>query len=731
MYAIQTIIADSICKVEIEPSSQIVVAGSTVVFSCESDAPGTHSWLRQGKALVPAVDGIQARQVSADESVLVIARADARRHKGAFSCVVQYGNGKREEKRTKLDFVNPNRLPSGFPLVRPQMGNSGLSGVPQEGPATVELRCALETPEEGVDWRWIKTGSDNVTTVLDDDSERIDEDDGILRISPAETGDSGTYVCVADNSRGNAYGPSATINIQIEKPQQCKLDGETYQIGETRQSAGDPCMTCMCLEGAVLRCRSVGCRPQRCPEGQEFHPSNVTCCDGECRPKVIPKPTISRQEEGCRAENGSLIPYGVTLPSADPCVSCTCFRTSGLQCRAVGCVPKRCPLGQVFRKLEGKCCDGDCVPEGLCKDKDGRFTVREGDIFQPDGKRPCEACVCRGGVAERCTEAVCDEPPCARYRRLPETCCGYECLDDDKTDDNDDIGRVKTVDVDDLDDLCVGFGGQKVREGDNYQPGADPCLTCICEDGRAAFCRSIACAPSNMQCQNQTRVPGKCCQYECLDTLMSEEIAIVLGVLYVRQVGPGAILVQWKVPEGSEGLIERGSNMTVYVTVMDGRNSYTKALAAGQVRSYMYHVRDYELGKRMLVTVNGTLGRAPDVKMMVTRAAEVSLDNKVRTTLNLNDALGHVFESRGSDPWGGYSIPRGFKPVARSSKVKNMLNPDSFHRVETSVYDEEPCPHKACGLVRFFLYTLDGEVTNVVSLLFENDQDFEWAEAHL
>ncbi|WAR23289.1 KCP-like protein [Mya arenaria] len=923
---------------EITPTSQKVVVGSPVVFSCVSDVPGNYSWLVGDRDA--AQEGVEVRQVG-KVAVLRINNAQIKRDKRVYTCAVRRPDGSFEEAHTeRLKVLSPNRVHPDYPRVA--VG--------------------------------IQSGSH-------------------LRISDVTAADGGRYTCVAVNNRGNTYGDTANVNVQIEAPTHCKLDdGEMYKFGETRQRPGDPCTTCTCFEGGLIRCRSVGCVPERCPVDFVFAMSNDTCCKGKC----VPRP--NKLEAVCRDEdNASMSLSDSYTRRSDPCTTCVCS-TLGLQCRSMVCRISPCPPGTRLEQDKSVCCSARCVsdasqlemcldrdgrtvlhgevympnedpcfqcqcvhgsegrcssakcaeptctnftrsrdecckytchtpeqirvPSGYCRDMNGSFTVPNGDVYTPNRTDPCRTCLCEAGSPVLCADSMCDEPPCPNYNLIPGTCCGFVCLDEESeevgeveidlenmcldrdgrqvahgdvympnedpcvqcvceygskgrcasvacasptcknytssrdvcckytchtpeqnrvpsgycrdmngsyTVPNGDVyspnrtdpcrtclceagspvrcadimcdappcpnynlipgtccgfvcldeesEEVEEVEID-LENMCLDRDGRQVAHGDVYMPNEDPCVQCVCEYGSKGRCASVACASPTCKnytssrdvcckytchtpeqnrvpsgycrdmngsytvsngdvytpnrtdpcrtclceagspvlcadlmcdeppCLNYRLIPGTCCGFVCLDE-ESEEVEeveidientpvdikdpiqqeMVLGRVYVRQVGPSGLLVQWTVPVQYEEFADQYANFTVYV-----RENYGQSMHAYS-RPYPAYTRN--------------------------------------NNLDLTAALGQVFESRGAVKFGRYSLPRGFEPVARSPSVQNKVNIGAFHRVEISKYEEEPCQQMECGLVRFFMYNQEGECANVMSLLFDNDLDLEWAKAHL
>lgn len=70
---------------------------------------------------------------------------------------------------------------------------------------------------------------------------------------------------------------------------------------------------------------------------------------------------------------------------------------------------------------------------------------------------------------------------------------------------------------------CVGYLGEVVEDGEPFQPGPDPCVSCVCRKGTGDRCRSIACSPPPPRPGVECRlVPGTCCEFVCEDVKSME-----------------------------------------------------------------------------------------------------------------------------------------------------------------------------------------------------------------
>jgi len=63
-------------------------------------------------------------------------------------------------------------------------------------------------------------------------------------------------------------------------------------------------------------------------------------------------------------------------------------------------------------------------------------------------------------------------------------------------------------------DGCIDREGATVPEGDVYKPDSDPCIECICREGRRTLCSIVTCQVPSCEWE---RIEGECCQFRCLD----------------------------------------------------------------------------------------------------------------------------------------------------------------------------------------------------------------------
>jgi len=61
---------------------------------------------------------------------------------------------------------------------------------------------------------------------------------------------------------------------------------------------------------------------------------------------------------------------------------------------------------------------------------------------------------------------------------------------------------------------CIDRQGAAVSEGASFKPDSDPCIECICREGRQTRCMTVACQPPNCEWE---LIEGECCEFRCLD----------------------------------------------------------------------------------------------------------------------------------------------------------------------------------------------------------------------
>lgn len=705
------------------PRSQKVAENSPAVFTCVSYIPGADiSWYKSGRRLDEIEDEVTIRRINDVTSVLRIDAANIKKHKKTFSCRIEF-EGKQETISVNLKVMSSKRLHKNFPHITPVRSGDDYM-LPSTDPNTVRMKCeSLANKKSTPTWRWIK--DDFIDLSIDDASDddtndRIEvTDDGELIIEGVSASDSGRYMCVATNNRGSAYGTPIKVSVQQGPsiPSGCVDDlGVRSEFGETYNHGGDLCTNCTCVEGVGVRCRSVSCIPIYCSPGQRRVKNEEKCCDYRC----VPETEDGTEASMCTDRDGLNVASGqIFKPEEDPCMQCVCDNGRRGRCMMVAC---QAPTCKDYISSRDICCNYTCLPtlpepsniEGTCRDHMG-VMISDGEMYHPDSTDPCKTCECVNGRAGFCTQVVCDEPTCRNYKLIPGTCCGFECPDEE----------IESVELD-LDGGCRNYDGTFVGNGEPYQPRSDTCFTCTCSNGYPTLCRSISCVTPESDCQNLKRVPGKCCEFYCEHPSgpVSDNVEKVLGRIFIQQIGSNKAFVQWKIPEKYAAEL---SNLTVFSYINSLNSRSYEAINIGD-RPYAI-LNDLDPNFEYHVVVNGTLENG--AAFMSSLPVQFSLDGRGRSSFVLSDAIGQVFESRGSIAYEGYSLPRKFEPVVRPEGIKIILNTESFHRVEITRYNESPCMDQHCGLLRFYVYTVEGESKNVLSLMFTNEQDFTWAKGHL
>jgi len=82
-------------------------------------------------------------------------------------------------------------------------------------------------------------------------------------------------------------------------------------------------------------------------------------------------------------------------------------------------------------------------------------------------------------------------------------------------------------------DGCIDREGIRVAEGAVYKPDEDPCIECICREGRQTQCMSVACQPPSCEWE---RIEGECCQFRCLDDSDNNDIIAPSQCIYTTYI---------------------------------------------------------------------------------------------------------------------------------------------------------------------------------------------------
>lgn len=62
---------------------------------------------------------------------------------------------------------------------------------------------------------------------------------------------------------------------------------------------------------------------------------------------------------------------------------------------------------------------------------------------------------------------------------------------------------------------CKIAPGKVIAVGEVYDMDGNGCTRCKCDKSGAAACIAVECAAPS--CSSYRQVPGKCCEFECLD----------------------------------------------------------------------------------------------------------------------------------------------------------------------------------------------------------------------
>jgi len=62
---------------------------------------------------------------------------------------------------------------------------------------------------------------------------------------------------------------------------------------------------------------------------------------------------------------------------------------------------------------------------------------------------------------------------------------------------------------------CVDFHHLSIATGQLYIPGTDPCIICLCDQGKPLWCQAVRCAASK-DCLFYT-TGRSCCEFVCMD----------------------------------------------------------------------------------------------------------------------------------------------------------------------------------------------------------------------
>ncbi|KAJ8315301.1 hypothetical protein KUTeg_007451 [Tegillarca granosa] len=267
----------------------------------------------------------------------------------------------------------------------------------------------------------------------------------------------------------------------------CDYNQRIYRHNEVFIAAYDPCLNCSCMN-SMVRCTPIQCNLQNLPCRNPVR-RGEGCCDFVCQGCI---------EAGIEHSNGD---QWTSL--RDPCEVCVCNEGQVI-CQTRHTCSVQCSHGVIPR---GECCSSctDCLYDGRVI-QDGQVFPHPGDVCQQclchsgnircEAVRNCPVLSCTvtemepGGCCQRCkgevvcTRVQCSPPRCNNPIQLPGECCP-ECRG------------------------CE-YGGENFQEGQRFTPRLQPCLTCLCQEGKA-ICESQESNCPQATCTHPERIPGQCC----------------------------------------------------------------------------------------------------------------------------------------------------------------------------------------------------------------------------
>ncbi|KAK3097854.1 hypothetical protein FSP39_013843 [Pinctada imbricata] len=301
----------------------------------------------------------------------------------------------------------------------------------------------------------------------------------------------------------------------------CQYNGRSYREGQRFNPPNRQCETCVCENGRVS-CTSA---QTTCPRPPCTHPQTIP---GECCPSCRDCLYLRR-----KFRNGQkFIP-----PGGDTCRVCSCAN-GNITCAPTKCQPLNC---QNPVKPPGYCC-GVCPT--ACTVRGRKY--KEGQTFT-DPRNRCNICTCKEGEID-CQPMTCQSPRCRNPVKRPNDCCPTcfmceyrglilrnrqsfanptnrceKCLCEDGTVTcrPNDCPAVNCIDpirkpgecCDSCPEQVCQEGGRRYREGQTFPSSRDPCLECVCRNGRADCSRRVC---PDVTCKHPVYQPGSCCA-ECSD----------------------------------------------------------------------------------------------------------------------------------------------------------------------------------------------------------------------
>ncbi|XP_032889340.1 netrin receptor DCC isoform X2 [Amblyraja radiata] len=189
-----------------EPSDTVTVRGGSFLLNCSATAdqgPVNIGWRKDGVFLNPAMD--ERRQLMPDGSLMVQNVIHTRHHRpdeGLYQCEASVlGDGSIVSRTARLTVASPLRFISQTESVAAYAGD------------LAELKCEV-TGEPMPSIHWQKNRIDLQLTA--DDLRMAVLPSGSLVISKLQTGDSGSYRCLAENPGSSRTGNDAELQVLSE-----------------------------------------------------------------------------------------------------------------------------------------------------------------------------------------------------------------------------------------------------------------------------------------------------------------------------------------------------------------------------------------------------------------------------------------------------------------------------------------------------------------------------------
>ena len=182
-------------SVEVEPLQQTVTNGSIVNFSCSADGgpDNTFQWMREDDPSALNYGGDVAISTNSTHSVLTISNVNATQHGGGYRCVVRNAAG--------------NDSDNGTLYVSPVITVQPVETLLTSNGSMEQLMCVADSfPPPVYTWQKLSNAGSFIIT-----SGEPEANANILRFSPVNFGDEGSYRCVAVSQEAEAISQSSLV----------------------------------------------------------------------------------------------------------------------------------------------------------------------------------------------------------------------------------------------------------------------------------------------------------------------------------------------------------------------------------------------------------------------------------------------------------------------------------------------------------------------------------------